>query len=125
MNDRARYVARVAYETADEAFCRWPLGVSRRCEIEIFEETKVQKVQCRRTSTNCSKYKKKSYKHERGREKDLIPTRSVYNIYNFPYLSYQDLIYQTAVLSQRIEFDNIQSDECFYTHVAGNRVCIF
>lgn len=69
--------------------------------------------------------KTKSYKHERGREKDLIPTRSVYNIYNFPYLSYQDLIYQTAVLSQRIEFDNIQSDECFYTHVAGNRVCIF
>lgn len=44
--------------------------------------------------------KKKPRKHERGREKDLIPTRSVYNIYNFPYLSYQDLIYQTAVLSQ-------------------------
>lgn len=71
MNDRARYVARVAYETADEAFCRWPLGVSRRCEIEIFEETKVQKVQWRRTSTNCSKYKKKNLINTREEEKKI------------------------------------------------------
>lgn len=45
MNDRERYVARVAYETADEAFCRRPVAVSRRCEIQIFEETRAQKVQ--------------------------------------------------------------------------------